>query len=324
MLQVNRSTKRMAKITTKSVQTWQTPKLKKGQLRKITYVKRWHYLYGEFVDTSVVRSLWLPSNTHLSQRVVQLTILWFLKTCSQAVNLERICVFHQFYSRQLDFTTSFYTWNALHLFFRQKTFYAQKLFHGKYWQQGGFYSGTFFHQQSVAQNKKPKTSGYTALQNTWEGGDESEDRDTTAAAVEPCHTSTLSCRPVSLEWHDLLLNHPVTTVIQLRSTSMWSHRPPSLQQKTTTATTPAPAPAPPPPPSTTPPPPPPQQQPQQQQGTNNHWGPVLLLCFYLILQTKTGAPCVVLTPRRLEQPFYKDHFTRWCWILWPLANKMTE
>ena len=25
-------------------------------------------------------------------------------------------------------------------------------------------------------------------------------------------------------------------------------------------------------------------------GTNNHCGPVLLLCFYLILQTKTVAP----------------------------------
>ena len=44
-----------------------------------------------------------------------------------------------------------------------------------------------------------------------------------------------------------------------------------------------------------------QQQQQQQQGTNNHWDPVLLLCFYLILQTKTVAPCVVLPPP-LQQP----------------------
>ena len=44
-----------------------------------------------------------------------------------------------------------------------------------------------------------------------------------------------------------------------------------------------------------------QQQQQQQQGTNNHCGPVLFLCFYLILQTKTVAPCVVLPPP-LEQP----------------------
>ena len=44
------------------------------------------------------------------------------------------------------------------------------------------------------------------------------------------------------------------------------------------------------------------QQQQQQQGTNNHCGPVLLLCFYPILQTKTVAPCVVLPPPLLKQP----------------------
>ena len=51
------------------------------------------------------------------------------------------------------------------------------------------------------------------------------------------------------------------------------------------------------------------QQQQQQQGTKNHCGPVLLLCFYPILQTKTVAPSVVLTPP-LQQPFYKQR-------LWP-------
>ena len=38
------------------------------------------------------------------------------------------------------------------------------------------------------------------------------------------------------------------------------------------------------------------QQQQQQEGTNNHCGPVLLFCFYPIVQTKTVAPCVVLPP----------------------------
>ena len=65
----------------------------------------------------------------------------------------------------------------------------------------------------------------------------------------------------------------------------------------------------------------------------NNQSAIPFLCFFLIVQTKTGAPSVVLTPPLLQQPFYKQrlgccsdhpplqqHFilqkqlTRWCWI----------
>ena len=65
-------------------------------------------------------------------------------------------------------------------------------------------------------------------------------RNPVTTAIQPCHTSTWSYRPVSLELHDLLLNHPATTMIQPRCYSIdkWKHnqsaclglsKPPELQ-----------------------------------------------------------------------------------------------